>query len=44
MTGSWGTAAHRLYKPEELIGQGTKEDRRKAAMSAIADLKNILGD
>ena len=44
MTGSWGTAAHRLYKPEQFIGRGTKEDRRKAAISAIADLKNILGD
>jgi len=41
-TGSGGTLSHRLYKPEELLGVGTKEDRRKVALTEINKLKEMF--
>ena len=32
----------RLYKPEELLGVGTKEDRRKIALTEINKLKEMF--
>ena len=42
MTGSWGTGAHRLWRPEKLINQGTKENRDRAARKALAEMKEMF--
>jgi hypothetical protein len=42
MTGSWGTGAHRLWKPENLIGQGTERGRKKAATKALGEMKGMF--
>ena len=44
MTGSWGTGAHRLWKPENLIGQGTKEARQKIGEKTLRELKALFAD
>ena len=41
-TGSGGTLSHRLYKPEELLGVGTKEDRKKLGLAEIQKLKDMF--
>jgi len=41
-TGSGGTLSHRLYKPEELLGVGTKEDRKKIGLAEIQKLKDMF--
>ena len=42
ITGSWGTGAHRMYKPENLIGQGTEEGRQKAGTKALAEMRELF--
>ena len=42
MTGSWGTGAHRLWKPENLIGQGTEKGKKKAANKALGEMKGMF--
>lgn len=41
-TGSAGSLSHRLYKPEDLIGHGTKEERKAAAKIELDKLKDIF--
>ena len=42
ITGSWGTGAHKIFKPEKLIGQGTEEGRQKAGEKALGDMKGMF--
>ena len=37
-TGSAGTLAHKIYKPENLLGHGTKAERREKGKAACADI------
>ena len=39
ITGSWGTGAHRIFKPEQLLGHGTEAERQAAGKKALADMK-----
>ena len=37
-TGSAGTLAHKIYKPESLLEHGTREERREKGKAACADI------
>jgi len=42
ISGSWGAGAHKIWKPEQLLDQGTKEDRHKAAVKALDEMKGLF--
>ncbi len=43
ITGSWGTGAHRIFKPEQMLGQGTEAGRQKAGKKALAQMNELFG-
>ena len=43
ITGSWGTGAHKFFKPENLICQGTEAGRKKAGAKALAEMRGMFG-
>ena len=42
ITGSWGTAAHRIFDKSKLLPEGTEEGRQKAGKEALTDMKGMF--
>ena len=42
ITGTWGTAAHRIFDKSKLLPEGTEEGRQEAGSKALTDMKGMF--